>query len=58
MLFRKLKTLRLYFLKRKIEVIEDEGLKKKIVEIQHKVPRDRSVIFEYNGKFYKIKELG
>jgi hypothetical protein len=57
-LIEKLKTLRLYFVSRNNIIIRDKELSFIIIRIQHKIPRTGSVIFEYNGKYYKIKELG
>lgn len=57
-LFKRLKTLRLYFIRRSEIVVKDEELSSFLVKIQHKIPRTGSLVFKYNGKYYRIKELG
>lgn len=37
---------------------EDEELSELIVRIQHKVPKNGSVIIKHKDKYYRIRELG
>jgi hypothetical protein len=52
------KGLHTHDVKRGNVVNRDPGLSDVIVKIQHKIPRTGSTIFEHNGKYYKIKEIG
>jgi len=55
---KKPKGLHTHDVKRSNVVNRDPGLSDVIVKIQHKIPRTGSTIFEHNGKYYKIKEIG